>query len=143
MKNQCIGHLFKHKSINVCVITQRKRLRLTYKIKWVKCNVASLALGLRPKQGLAKVRAKCEGQESHFMLPGMWESVKEWTPTLLSELPLWELDSQWTSKFSKSNCRGQNPLDWKVPYIIGKFLECRCLKWVRMTHLNISNTSYA
>jgi hypothetical protein len=30
--------------------------------------VATLALGLRPKQGLAKVRAKYEARESHFML---------------------------------------------------------------------------
>jgi hypothetical protein len=35
--------------------------------------VATLALGLRPRQGLAKVWAKSEVQESHFMLPGGWE----------------------------------------------------------------------
>jgi hypothetical protein len=34
-------------------------------------NVATLALGSQPKQGLAKVRAKSEAQESHFMLLGM------------------------------------------------------------------------
>jgi hypothetical protein len=27
-------------------------------------------------------------------------------------------------------------------YIIKKILECRCLKWARMTHLGTSNTSY-
>jgi len=53
--------------------------------------VTTLALGSRPRQGLAKVRAKSEAQESHFMLPGVWECVREWTPTLPSELPLWEL----------------------------------------------------
>jgi hypothetical protein len=37
-----------------------------------------------------KVRAKCEGRESHFMPPGVWESMREWTPTLPNELPLWE-----------------------------------------------------
>jgi hypothetical protein len=31
-------------------------------------TVATLALGLRPNQGLAKVRAKSEARESHFML---------------------------------------------------------------------------
>jgi hypothetical protein len=36
----------------------------------------------------------------------------------------------------------QNPLDWRIPYIIGNLLELRCLKWARMTHLNIWNTSY-
>jgi hypothetical protein len=33
-------------------------------------------------------------------------------------------------------------MDWRVFYIIGKFLERRCLKWARMTHLDTSNTSY-
>jgi hypothetical protein len=43
-------------------------------------SVAPLTLGLRSKQGLAKVRAKIEAWESHFMLSRMWESVREWTP---------------------------------------------------------------
>jgi hypothetical protein len=33
--------------------------------------VATLALGLRPKQGFARVRAKREAQELHLMLPGL------------------------------------------------------------------------
>jgi hypothetical protein len=37
---------------------------------------------------------------------------------------------------------GQNPLDWKVSYIIEKLLERRCLKGAHMTHLDTSNTSY-
>ncbi len=64
-------------------------------------------------------------------------------PTLPSELPLWELESRWTPESLESDCRGQNPLDWKVLYIIQNFLECRCLKWDLMTHLDTSNTSYA
>ncbi len=39
--------------------------------------VTTLALGLRPRQGLVKVRAKSEVQELHFMLPEVWESVRE------------------------------------------------------------------
>jgi hypothetical protein len=66
---------------------------------------------------------------------GMWEIVREWTSTLPSELPFWELESQWTPKPSKSNCRDQNLLDWKISYINEKLLELRCLKWARMTHL--------
>jgi len=42
--------------------------------------VATLALSLWPRRGLAKVRTKCEAQESHFMFLGMWESAREWTP---------------------------------------------------------------
>ncbi len=33
-------------------------------------------------------------------------------------------------------------MDWRVPYIIGKLLEPRCLKWACMTHLDTWNTSY-
>jgi hypothetical protein len=99
--------------------------------------VATLALGLWPKQGLVKVRAKKEAQKSHFMLPRVQESVREWTFTLPSELPLWELESQWIPKFSKNECKSQNSLNWWVPYIIGKLLEPKCPKWAHMTHLNI------
>jgi hypothetical protein len=104
--------------------------------------VATLTLGLRPRQELARVRAKKETQESHLMLSGVQENVREQTLTLPSELPLWELKSWWTFKFSESNCRGQNPLDWGVLYIIEKLLERRYLKWARMTHLDILNISY-
>jgi len=34
-------------------------------------NVATLALGSRTGQGIAKVRAESEAQESHFMLMGV------------------------------------------------------------------------
>jgi len=61
--------------------------------------VATLALGSRPRQGLARLQAKKEAQESHIMLPGVWESVREWTLTLPSELPFWELESRWTLEF--------------------------------------------
>jgi hypothetical protein len=58
--------------------------------------------------------------------------VREWTFTLPSELPLWELESRWTFKSLKNNCKGKN--------IIG--LKCRCLKWACLTYLDTSNTSY-
>jgi len=72
----------------------------------------------------------------------MWESVREWTPTLPSEFSFGELKSQWIPESSKSDCRGQNPLDWKFHYIIENLLECRCLKWAHMTHLGSWNISY-
>jgi hypothetical protein len=37
---------------------------------------------------------------------------------------------------------GQNSLNWKFPYIIRKLLECKCLKWACITHLDTWNTSY-
>ncbi len=49
---------------------------------------------------------------------------------------------KWTPESSECNCRSQNPLDWKVFYIIEKLLKSRCLKWARIAHLDICNTSY-
>jgi len=108
----------------------------------VKHVIATLTLGSRPRQGLARVWAKSEAWESYFMLLGVWESVREWTSTLPNELPLWELESQWTLKSLEGDCKRQNSLDWKVPYIIEKLLERKCLKWARMIHLDIWNISY-
>jgi len=39
--------------------------------------VATLALGLQPRQGLTKARAKREAWESRFMLPKVQENVRE------------------------------------------------------------------
>ncbi len=68
--------------------------------------------------------------------------MREWTLTFPKEFSLLELKFWWIPKFLEGNCRGQNSMDWGVPYIIGKLLEPRCLKWARMTHLDIWNTSY-
>jgi len=68
--------------------------------------------------------------------------MKEWTLTLPRQLPLWEMDSRWTPETSESDLRGQNSMACGVPYIIGNFLESRCLKWAHIAHLNIWNTSY-
>jgi hypothetical protein len=70
------------------------------------------------------------------------ERVWGWRLPLPSELPFWELESRWTSEPSKSNCRGQNTSHWRVLYIIEKLLKWKCLKWARITHLDICNTSY-
>jgi hypothetical protein len=73
--------------------------------------VATLALGSQPRQRLARVQAKREVWESHFMLMGVQKSVREWTLTLPTELSLWELEFWWTLEFSESNYRAQNSLD--------------------------------
>jgi len=52
------------------------------------------------------------------------------------------MDSQWTPKTSESYFRGQNSKACGILYIIGKLLERRCLKWARIAHLDIWNTSY-
>ncbi len=118
-----------------------KQKMLCFSKNVTKC-VATLALGSQPKQGLARMWAKREAWESHFMFPRVQKSVREWTLTLPKELPLWELESLWTPEDSKSNYRGQNVMDWKVPYIIANLLKLKCLKWAHMAHLDTSNTSY-
>jgi len=72
----------------------------------------------------------------------MWGSMREWTLTLPRQLPLWEMESQWTPETSESDFRGQNSMAYGVLYIIGKLLEHGCLKWAFITHLDIWNISY-
>jgi hypothetical protein len=73
--------------------------------------VTTLTLGSRPKQGAWK----SEDQECNmgvtFTLPIVHENVKERAHTLPSGLPLWELESQGSSKFLDSDLKGQNSLD--------------------------------
>jgi hypothetical protein len=47
-----------------------------------------------------------------------------------------------TPKFLERNYRSQKSSSWKVLYIIEKLLKHRFLKWARIAHLNIFNTSY-
>jgi hypothetical protein len=47
-----------------------------------------------------------------------------------------------TPKSSERNCRGQNSSPWGVLYIIRKLLKRKFLKWARIAHLDIYNTSY-
>jgi hypothetical protein len=57
--------------------TSRGILALSCIKTWHIATIVTLALGLRPRQGLARVRAKREAQESHLMLPRVWESENE------------------------------------------------------------------
>jgi hypothetical protein len=52
------------------------------------------------------------------------------------------LESSGTPKNSELDCRGQNTLHWGVLDIIENALKCRCPKWPRMSHLDISSPSY-
>jgi hypothetical protein len=53
-----------------------------------------------------------------------------------------DLESSRTPKNSELDCRGQNTLHWGVLDIIEKVSKCRCLKWPRMSHLDICSLSY-
>jgi hypothetical protein len=69
----------------------------------------------------------------------VWGSEPSHSPR---QLPLWEMESRWTLKTSESDCRGQTSMDCGVLYIIKKLLKRRYLKWARIAHLDIWNTSY-
>jgi len=81
-----------------------------------------------------------EARESHHILSGVLESVREYervnlhtpktTPTLGDGVSV-------DPETSESDCRGQNSMDRGVIYIIAKLLERRCLKWARIAHLDI------
>jgi hypothetical protein len=90
------------------------------------CKVAGQEKNPRVTSHAPGSAKECEGMNLH---------TPKWTPC-------WELESQWTPKSSKCNCKGQNPLPWKILYIIGNILKLRCLKWAHIAHLDIWNTSY-
>jgi len=52
------------------------------------------------------------------------------------------MESQWTPETSESHCKGQNSMACDILYIIKKLLKRRCLKWARIAHSDIWNTSY-
>jgi len=52
------------------------------------------------------------------------------------------MKSRWTLETSERDCRGQTSMDYGVLYIIGKLLKRKCLKWARIAHSDIWNTSY-
>jgi len=104
-------------------------------------NCHNPSLGLATKVRVCKVAGQEGSRESHNIFLGVWEGVKEWTltPPRASTLGVGILvDSQ----IFRGHCRGQTSMAWSVPYIIGKLLECRCLKCAHTTHLDIWNTSY-
>jgi hypothetical protein len=107
-----------------------------------KCSVVTLALSSQPRQGGCKVAGQEEGLGVTSHVPENAKSVREWTLTLPSELPSWELESKWNPEYLECDYRGQNTSVWKVLYIIENILKHKCLKWAFMTRLHIWNISY-
>jgi len=119
-----------------CLKVDHKRVARS--TSWNRMDVITLTLGSWLKQGVWKG----EGWECNlgitFTLPRVRKNVKKWTHTFPNGL----LESRGISEFSKNNLKGQNSLDWRVLYTIGKFLKCRCLKLGHMIHLSTYNISY-
>ncbi len=102
------------------------------------CSCRNPSLGLTTKaKRLARVLAKTKSGSRILMPPGVQKNVRERILTLPSELPCWKLESQWTPECSESDYKGQNPMARAVFHIIRKLLKHKCLKWARMTHLDI------
>jgi hypothetical protein len=113
--------------------------KVEHKDKLLCCN---LSFGF-----VTKVRA-CKGAAQEWRLGvtfhvprrlRIWESVKIEPPhsQVNSHFEGWSLDG--LLNLLKNDCKGQNPLDCGVSYIIGKLLEHKYLKWACMTHLKIWN----
>jgi len=86
-------------------------------------DVATLTLGSRPRQKACKVVGQKEAQE--------WKKMSGNEPShSQGNFHCGNLEFRWTHESSKRNDRGQNPMDWKVFYIIENLLKRRCLKWV-------------
>jgi hypothetical protein len=127
---QCIDHCIVVKAFIFDIIFSLNHICLT--------NLSNLNQGMPYRNfslGLAIKARACEGagQEwSPWITFHAPESVRE-CEGLNPHTP--KLESWWIPESSESDFRDQNPLDWKVHYIIGKILEYRCLKWARMVHL--------
>jgi len=99
-----------------CFLCHNRSFGLVTKAK--ACKGAGQEGSLKVTSHALESVGKCEGMNPH---------TPKWVPKIES---------------SKSDYKGQNPLDWKVPYIIGKLLDCRCLKWARMNHFKTPRTKW-
>jgi hypothetical protein len=108
----------------------------------------SLAKCRNPSLGLAttargyKVAGQVGDLGALHMLPGVqrvWGNEPSHSQ-VNSHVGSWSPER--TPKSSERDCRGQNSLPWRVLYIIGKVLKCRCPKWPRMSHLDVCSSSY-
>jgi hypothetical protein len=104
--------------------------------------VTTLTLGSQPRQGVGRRWAKRKTQESLHMPRGV-QRVWGHEPShsqVNSHVGSWSPER--TPESLKRNCRGQKSSPWGVLYSIKKLLKRRCLKWARIAHLDICNTSY-
>jgi phage-related protein len=107
-----------------------------FKKQFLKTIVATLALGSWPRWRLAKVQAKNEAWELHFMLPGSARECEGMNPHIPKWAPTLGVGVSMDSRIFRRRLQGQNSLDWKIPYNIENILEPRCLKWACMIHFD-------
>jgi hypothetical protein len=95
---------------------------LVYTLAWLNWSnypemkdVTTLALELRPRQGLVKVRAKSETWEPHFMLLGGWEYESVWELNLhtLKWTPILGVGVLMDSQIFRMWLQGSEPIGLK------------------------------
>jgi hypothetical protein len=132
--------------IGITCLQHWKDRWLTWLLVWPKqCPYSKYC---NPSLGLTTKARSCEGASQKWSLgvtlhalgsvgecEGMNFHTSKWAPILGMGVPM---DSQ----IFKGWLQGSNSLDWRAPYIIGKLLELKYLKWACMTHLGTYNTSY-
>jgi hypothetical protein len=89
-----------------------------------------VSLGFVTKARACKVAGQEEAQE--------WRKVWGNEPSHSQRsFHFGSLESRWIPELIEGDCRGRNLMDWGVLYVTEKLLKCKCLKWARMTHLDI------
>ncbi len=76
-------------------------------------NVATLALNSRPRQRVARLRAKKKTRESYYMLPGMPKSVREWTLTPPKWTPMLGVGVPMDSRIFRVRLQRSKPITFK------------------------------
>jgi hypothetical protein len=125
---------------NSISLGQNLNLKLVHYITTYSCRNPNFELVTKTR--VARLWAKRETWESHHMLPGVqrvWGNQPSHSQ-VNSHGGSWS--PKWTLENSKSNFRSQNSMACEILYIIENLLERKCLKWARITHLDIWNTSY-
>jgi hypothetical protein len=120
------GHHFISMAMEVHGECHNLNLMLATKARAYKCAGQEWNMGF--SFHVPKSVGKCEGMNPHI-------PKCKWARTLGVGVLI---DSQ----IFKGKLQGSRLIWLRFPDIIGKFLECRCLKWVRMTHLGTWSISY-
>ncbi len=115
--------------------------------QWWTCHNPSL--GLTTKARVCKGAGQDWAQESHFMLPEVQKSVKEWTFTLPSELPFWDTTTtggyfviQISSQTTKKEVSENSLLRTTIPRKLLSFCDTITFAPVQLQVLHNSRTWY-
>ncbi len=123
-----ISHLLINLCVNFVFNAQYKCMKhMNY--EWMNFALVPLLSCRNPSLGfMTKVRGcKVAGQEKDLGVishaPESAKSVREWTLTLTSELPCWELESQMEFQIFRTQLQGSKLIGWKKSLYYWKAIE--------------------